>query len=467
MRRKIEFVDTTLRDAQQSLLATRMTTKQMIPILEKIDNVGYLALEVWGGATFDSCLRFLNEDPWERLRTIRKSVKNSKLQMLLRGQNILGYKNYSDDVLELFINKAVENGIDIIRTFDALNDVRNLEKSIEYGKNAGAHVQGAISYTTSPFHNHEYYAQLVKDLVEKGIDSLCVKDMAGLLTPAKAYDFVSLIKGIFSLPIEIHTHCTVGTGQMSYLAAMEAGAEIFDTSTASLSGATSQPPVETMYYSFIEYPDVEINIKPVFFIEISDYFEKIREDLSRYDANIKNINLRVLSSQVPGGMFSNLINQLKEQKSLDKINLVLEEIPIVRKDLGYPPLVTPTSQIVGVQAVLNVLAGRYKKITNEVSSYVNGLYGKPPAPINPELAKIAGNGEAPITCRPADIIEPQIETLRKKYGELAKKDEDLLSLAVFGDVAYKFLKDKYFGKIGIDENILDDTFFYDGVYPAS
>lgn len=468
MTRKINFMDTTLRDAHQSLLATRVSTKEMLPILDKIDKVGYSALEVWGGATFDSCLRFLNEDPWERLRTIRKNVKNAKLQMLLRGQNILGYKHYPDDILELFVQKAVENGIDIIRTFDALNDVRNLRKSIEFGKKYGAHVQGAISYTISPFHTVEYYLDLVGNFMEMEVDSICIKDMAGLLTPKMAYEMVKMIKQKYDITIQMHTHCTVGTGQLTYLAAMEGGADIFDTATASLSGASSQPPVETMYYAFREYEDLELSLKPEYFIPISDYFEKIREKHQKVDAGIKHINLRVLSSQVPGGMLSNLMNQLREQGKLDKLNEVLEEIPTVRKDLGYPPLVTPTSQIVGVQAVLNVLMGRYKKITREVKAYIHGYYGKSPAPLNPELVDRVSDGtEEFITCRPADLIKPQVEELRKNAANIAKSDEDLLSFALFGEVAAKRLKDIYFASINLDKDILDELEENGGgIYPV-
>ncbi len=465
--RKIEFMDTTLRDAHQSLLATRVSTEEMLPILDTIDKAGYYSLEVWGGATFDACLRFLNEDPWERLRTIRRKIRNSKLQMLLRGQNILGYKHYPDDILELFVKKAVENGIDIIRTFDALNDVRNLRKSIEFGKKYGAHVQGAISYTVSPFHTTDYFLNLTGEFMEMGVDSICVKDMAGLLTPKMAYEMVKKIKQKYDVSVQMHTHCTVGTGQLAYFAAMEAGADIFDTATASLSGASSQPPVETMYYSFKEYSDVQMNLKPEYFIPISDYFEDIRAKHKKVDAGIKHINLRVLSSQVPGGMLSNLMNQLREQGKLSKLNEVLEEIPTVRKDLGYPPLVTPTSQIVGVQAVLNVLMGRYKKITREVKAYIHGYYGKSPAPLNPELVEKASDGEEFITCRPADLIPPQVEELRKNAANIASTDEDLLSYALFGEVAAKRLKDIYFASINLDKDILDELEeIGGGIYPV-
>jgi len=466
MKRTLEFVDTTLRDAHQSTIATRMTIAEMLPMLEKIDNVGYRALEVWGGATFDACLRYLNEDPWQRLRTIRKHIKHTKLQMLLRGQNILGYKHYPDDVLELFVKKAVENGIDIIRIFDALNDVRNMEKSIQFTKKYGAHAQAALAYTISPVHTPEYYAGLVDELIKLGIDSLCIKDMAGLLTPKRAYDLVKSIKSHSDIKIEMHTHCTVGTGQMAYLAAMEAGADYFDTATAPLSGASSQPPVEAMYESFKEYEDVKLNLNPDLFMPIADYFEKVRENHADVDANIKHINIRVLTSQVPGGMLSNLINQLKEQNAIDRLKEVLDEIPVVRKDLGYPPLVTPTSQIVGVQAVMNVMMGRYKKITREVQAYLKGLYGRSPAKVNQEFLNRFIDPKEIVNKRPADLLEPMLERIRNEAGHLAESDEDILSLALFPDIAAKFLRERYFGEIKLDREILNENEEFEGIYPA-
>ena len=467
MKRTLEFVDTTLRDAHQSTIATRMTIEEMLPMLETIDKVGYRALEVWGGATFDACLRYLNEDPWERLRTIKKHIKHTKLQMLLRGQNILGYKHYPDDVLELFIKKAVENGIDIIRIFDALNDVRNMEKSIQFTKKYGAHAQAALSYTISPVHTPEYYADLVDDLIKLGIDSLCIKDMAGLLTPKRAFDLVTSIKKHSDIKIEMHTHCTVGTGQLAYLAAMEAGADYFDTATAPLSGASSQPPVEAMYESFKEYEDVKLNLNPDLFVPIADYFEKVRENHADVDANIKHINIRVLTSQVPGGMLSNLINQLKEQNAIDRLKEVLDEIPIVRKDLGYPPLVTPTSQIVGVQAVLNVMMGRYKKITREVQAYLKGLYGRPPAQVNQEFLSRVIDPKEIVNKRPADSLEPMLEKTRNEAGHLAQSDEDILSLALFPDIAAKYLRERYFGEIKVDREIMKENEEFEGIYPVS
>ena len=467
MKRTLEFVDTTLRDAHQSTIATRMTIEEMLPMLETIDKVGYRALEVWGGATFDACLRYLNEDPWERLRTIRKNVKHTKLQMLLRGQNLLGYKHYPDDVLDLFIKKAVENGIDIIRIFDALNDVRNMEKSINFTKKYGAHAQAALCYTISPVHTPEYYAGLVQDLIKLGIDSLCIKDMAGLLTPKRAHDLVKSIKNHSDIKIEMHTHCTVGTGQMAYLAAMEAGADYFDTATAPLSGASSQPPVEAMYESFKEYENVKLQLNPDLFVPIADYFEKVRENHAAVDANIKHINIRVLTSQVPGGMLSNLINQLKEQNAIHRLKEVLDEIPKVRKDLGYPPLVTPTSQIVGVQAVMNVMMGRYKKITREVKAYLKGFYGRPPSQVNEEFLKGIIDPKEVIDERPADQLEPMIERIRSEAGHLAQSDEDILSLSLFPDIAAKYLRERYFGEIKLDREILRENDEFEGIYPAS
>lgn len=467
MSRIVDFVDTSLRDAHQSLFATRMRTDEMLPILDELDQVGYHALEMWGGATFDAALRFLNEDPWERLRLIAQKVTHSKLQMLLRGQNILGYRHYGDDVLELFIRTAIKNGIQIIRIFDALNDVRNLEKSIEYTKQHGGHAQVAISYTTSPIHTLEYYHTLVAQLMERAVDSICIKDMAGLLTPAQAFKLVSHIKKTFSIPVEMHTHSTVGTASIAYLAAFEAGADIFDTASAAVAGGTSQPPVEPLYYSFLEYPDVTLRLNPEKFIPISDYFGQVRKNHAAEDTGGNQIDLRVLSAQVPGGMLSNLINQLKTQKAMHRYHEVLEEIPRVRKDLGYPPLVTPTSQIVGVQAVFNVLQGRYRMVTREVKAYCKGLYGRAPAPIDPELLSMILQDEAPIDCRPADIIGEELPTLYKQAGHIASTDEDLLSLALFGETARKFLLERYYAKIGVDTILLQHAEEMSGVYPLS
>ena len=464
--RDVYFVDTTLRDAHQSLLATRMSTEEMLPILKTIDQTGYQSLEVWGGATFDSCLRFLGEDPWERLRTIRKNIKRTELQMLLRGQNIVGYKNYADDGLELFVKRAIKNGLDRIRTFDALNDLRNLEKSIAYTQKYKGHIQVGICFTTSPVHTLEYYSSLVDRILTYEPNSICIKDMAGLLTPKISYDLVKMIKSKKDIPVEMHTHCTVGTGELSYLSAFEAGADLFDTACSSMSGASSQPAVESVYYSFKEYPQTRCHLNPEHFLEISDYFETVRQKHATDDVNIKHTDLRVLSSQVPGGMLSNLYSQLKKQNSMHRLNDVMAEIPSVRKDLGYPPLVTPTSQIVGVQAVLNVLTGkRYSRITKETEQYVKGHYGKPPADIDPDLKRvIVKDPSEVIDCRPADLIPHHLPELRKMLGSFVEKEEELLSIALFGDLALNFLKEKYYGRIGIDESIADTV--ENGVYPA-
>lgn len=457
----MKFTDTTLRDAHQSLLATRMRTEDMVDALEYIDKAGYHAIEMWGGATFDVCVRFLKEDPWERIREIKKRVRNVKLQMLLRGQNLVAYRHYADDTVELFVKKTAENGIDIIRVFDALNDIRNLQKSIEVAKKEGVHVQGAISYTESPVHTIDYFVEFARKLVELDVDSLCIKDMAGLLHPKKSYELVKELKKRFDIPLEIHSHCTTGLAETAYVAAMEAGADIVDVAISPLSGGTSQPAVETMAY----ISNTEMNKEALRWL--SKYFEDIRKKYSEHDVKMMHIDARVLFSQVPGGMYSNLVRQLKEQKMLDKLQKVLEEIPRVRKDLGYPPLVTPASQIVGVQAVLNVLTGeRYARVSNEVKNYVKGLYGKPPAPIDPEFVRKILGDEKPIDCRPADIIEPELEKARKEIGLLASNDEELLIYVLLGEIGRKYLEEKYKEKIGVDFELLRQLFDQElPVYP--
>ena len=452
MSNKIMFTDTTLRDAHQSLLATRMRTDEMLPILEQIDSVGYYSLEMWGGATFDVCMRYLNEDPWERLRLIREKVKNTKLQMLLRGQNILGYSNYPDDILELFIKKAIDNGIDVIRVFDALNDSRNLYKSIEIAKKYGAEVQGAISYTISPVHTVEKYIEFAKELVDLQVDTICIKDMAGLLTASVAYELVKEFKKKFNVPVQVHSHCTTGLTDMAYAAAIDAGADVIDTATSALAYGTSQPAIEAFAFTFNSSIDMN-KLK-----KINNYFSKVRKNHKDTDISMIGIDVRVLEAQVPGGMLSNLINQLKSQNALNRYDDVLNEIRVVRKDLGYPPLVTPTSQIIGVQSVFNVLTGeRYKMINKETKNYVKGMYGKPPAPINSEvMKKILGN-ENPIERRPADMLKPMLEQRKKEIGVLAQTDEDLLSYCVFPQVAKKFLETKYEAEIGVDFDIVDEN----------
>ncbi len=468
--REVKFMDTTLRDAHQSLLATRMRTSEMVPVLEEMDEIGYRTFEMWGGATFDSCMRYLDEDPWERLRIIRKKVKNTKLQMLLRGQNILGYNNYPDDVVELFVKKAVENGIDVIRVFDALNDPRNLRRSIEVAKKCGAEVQGAISYTTSPVHTVEKYMEFAQALVDMGVDSLCIKDMAGLLTAPMAYKMVKEMKKRFNLPVQVHSHFTTGLADAAYYAAIEAGADVIDTATSALAYGTSQPAVEPFVAMLKDREDVKISLDVKKINEVNLHFEKVRANHKDTDVAMKGIDTRVLQAQVPGGMLSNLINQLKAQNALSRYDDVMKEIPIVRKELGYPPLVTPTSQVVGVQAVLNVLSGeRYKIVTNETKKYVKGMYGKPPAPIDKDVMKKVLGSEKPIDVRPADLLEPALERLKDEIGVLAQSEEDLLSYALFPQVARNFLEKKYVARVKIDFEIVDenvDEFPDVTVYPA-
>lgn len=437
----IKFTETVLRDGQQSLIATRLKIDDIIPILADLDRVGYHALEVWGGATFDSSMRFLNEDPWERLRRIRKEVKNTKLQMLLRGQNILGYKHYPDDVLERFIKKSVENGIDIIRIFDALNDIRNMEKAVEFTKKYGGEVQGSIVYTTSPIHSSETFVEKAKELTAKGIDSLCIKDMAGLLTPFKAYDLVKKLKSEIEVPVEIHSHNTAGFAFMTYLKAVEAGVDIIDTSISAFSSGTAQPTTETLAAVFSDSEfKADLNLKAL--EKIGDYFREVREKYRDYLGSYE-VDPRIIRNQLPGGMLSNLRNQLREQNQLDRYQEILEEIPKVRKDLGYPPLVTPTSQIVGTQAVFNVVTGKkYDFVSKEFKNYLRGMYGRPPGEINPELIEKIITKDQVITNRPADNLEPLYEKAAAEIKNLSTREEDILSYILFPEVAEKFLKEQ-------------------------
>lgn len=441
---RVKIVDLTLRDGHQSLLATRMRTRDMLPILETFDSAGIYSFEVWGGATFDSCHRFLNENPWERLREIRKRVKNANLQMLLRGQNLVGYRHYPDDIVEKFVQKTIENGLDIFRIFDALNDVRNLISSIKAAKKYGAnHIQGSICYTISPVHTIERYVEMARELAELEVDSICIKDMAGMLSPKVAYELVKALKNEVGLPINVHSHYTSGMASMALLKGVEAGAEMIDTCMSPLSSGTSHPPTESMVYALNELgydTGVDLDI----LLEVRDYFMKIREKYSGYLSPLSTIpDTRVLVYQIPGGMFSNMISQLQEQNALDRLDEVLKEVPRVREDLGYPPLVTPTSQIVGVQAVINVLVGeRYKVVTKETKDMAKGMYGRTPAPIKPEiLKKILGDDE-PIDCRPADLLEPEFEKRRQELIEagLDPDDEDVLLYALFPQTGLKFLK---------------------------
>lgn len=440
--KKIQFMETVLRDGQQSLIATRMPTSDMLPILKTMDQAGYHSLEMWGGATFDSCLRFLNEDPWERLRTIRKEVKNTKLQMLLRGQNLLGYKNYADDVVRDFVEKSIQNGIDIIRVFDALNDTRNLQTAIVTAREAGGHCQAAISYTTSPIHTVDYFVQLAKEMADTGADSICIKDMAGVLTPHTGFELVSRIKETIDLPLEVHTHATSGIAEMTYLKVAEAGADIIDTAISSFAGGTSQPATESVAMTLAEMGfDTGLDMDKV--AQIAEHFNPVRDRFRKeglLNPKVKDIEPKTLIYQVPGGMLSNLLSQLTEQGLQDKYEDVLAEVPKVRADLGYPPLVTPLSQMVGTQALMNVISGEcYKLVPSEIKDYVRGLYGKAPVPISEEIKELIIGQEAIVTVRPADLIAPQLPEFRKEIAEYVKTEEDVLMYALFPKQAKDFL----------------------------
>ena len=422
-----------------------VTTDEMLPILKTLDEVGYYSLEAWGGATFDSCLRFLNEDPWHRLRVIRENVKNTKLQMLFRGQNILGYRHYADDVVEYFVQKCIANGIDIIRIFDALNDPRNLQTAIKATKKEGGHVQAAISYTTGPVFSNEYFANYAKELEEMGADSICIKDMAGLLKPYDAFDLVTAIKAVCKLPVQLHTHYTSGLASMTVLKAVEAGVDIVDTAISPMAMGTSQPATEPIVATLQGTPyDTGLDLEKL--DVIAKYFNTLREKYiasGQLDPKVLKVNVNSLLYQVPGGMLSNLMSQLKQANQSDKLQAVLEEVPRVREDAGYPPLVTPTSQIVGTQAVYNVLMGeRYKTVTKEFKGLVRGDYGKTPVPIKPEFVKKIIGDEKQITCRPADLLKPELETLRAQLGDKAHQEEDVLSYALFDKVALKFFENR-------------------------
>jgi pyruvate carboxylase subunit B len=437
------ITDTTLRDAHQSLIATRMQTKDMLNIVEEMDEVGFFSLEAWGGATFDSCMRFLNEDPWDRLRQIKQRAKKTKLQMLLRGQNLVGYRHYPDDIVDEFIRLSVKNGISVMRVFDALNDIRNMEVAIKSASKYGAHVQGAICYTTSPVHNLNTFVKMAEDLQNLGCDSICIKDMAGLISPTESAKLIKAIKKKIDLPVDLHSHCTSGMAPISYYTAAQAGADILDTAFSAFSWGTSQPPTESMVAAFKNTSlDTMLDMQKLY--EIGEYFAALREKyrpLVTMEAIRPSVN--VLLHQIPGGMLSNLVSQLREQDALDKISEVLEEVPRVRADFGYPPLVTPTSQLVGTQAVLNVMTGeRYKKVTNEVKNYLLGLYGRPPAPINEEVLKKVVNIDERIDVRPAELLKPELKKLKadvRKLG-IAHKEEDVISYALYPQIALKFLR---------------------------
>ena len=438
MAKPIKITETVLRDAHQSLLATRMTIDEMLPILSTMDKIGFYSAEVWGGATFDACLRFLNEDPWERLRKIRAAAPNTKLQMLFRGQNVLGYRHYADDVVEYFVQKSIANGIDIIRIFDALNDVRNLQTAINATKKEKGHVQAAISYTISPVHNNEFFVKLAKEYEDCGADSICIKDMAGLLTPYNAYELVTALKKAVKVPIQLHPHYTSGVASMTYLKAIEAGVDVVDCALSPLSMGTSQPPTEPLVAT-LEGTEYDTGISLDALTEIADYFKPLREkylEEGLLSTKVMGVDINTLKYQVPGGMLSNLVSQLKQQGKEDKLEEVLKEVPRVRKDLGYPPLVTPTSQIVGTQAVLNVIIGeRYKMVTKETKGICKGEYGRTPVPIDEEFRKKIIGDEKAITCRPADLIKPELDKLRKDAAEWIEQDEDVLSYALFDQVA--------------------------------
>jgi oxaloacetate decarboxylase alpha subunit len=457
MKKRVAITDTTLRDAHQSLLATRMRLEHMLPIAAQIDAIGYHSLEVWGGATFDSCLRFLNEDPWERLRQIRRHFPNTKLQMLLRGQNLVGYKNYADDVVDAFVHYAVKNGIDILRIFDALNDVRNMQRAITAAKNEGAHVQATVSYTISPVHDIPYYVDLALTLQDMGADSICIKDMAGILTPYVAHELVSRLKAKLAIPVQLHCHYTSGMAAMAYLKAIEAGVDVIDCAISSMALATSQPAVESMVAT-LQGTEYDTGLDLASLAKIAAYFKEVRSDYCDFDMASGTVDPNVLRYQIPGGMVSNFISQLRQQNALDKLDQVLEEVPRVRQDLGYPPLVTPTSQIVGSQAVLNVLTGeRYKMTTNEVKQYVRGYYGRPPAPISPEFRRQVIGDEEPIDCRPGDLIPPELPAAREAVSQYMRQEEDVVSYAIFPQVALQFLKERLARESKVDFDIVEEN----------
>ena len=461
-KRKIQFTETILRDAHQSLIATRMTTEEMVPALGILDEVGYNALECWGGATFDASVRFLHEDPWERLRTIRSHVKKTKLQMLLRGQNLLGYRHYADDMVDEFVNKSIANGIDIIRIFDAFNDMRNLEAAIKACRKYGGHAQGTVSYTLSPVHTPDMFIKLIKQIAEMGADSVCIKDMAGLLDPYNTYDLVKAIKSEVSIPLEIHTHATSGLGSMTYLKAAEAGADIIDTALSPFAEGTSQPSTEPMAYAFDQSKEFETGLSMEKLNEATEHFRPLREAAlasGLMDTKLLGVDINTLIYQVPGGMLSNLVSQLKQANAMDKFEEVLKEVPRVREDLGYPPLVTPSSQIVGTQAVLNVVSGeRYKMAPNEFKDVVRGKYGSTTVPIKDEFAdKILGEeAKQRISHRPADDLEPELEKAKKEFAEYIEQPEDILTGAMFPGPAVEFFKYRQAQKYGIDSTLLDE-----------
>lgn len=457
-KKKVGITETVLRDAHQSLIATRMTTEEMLPIIDKMDKVGYHSVECWGGATFDACLRFLHEDPWERLRKLRDGFKNTKLQMLFRGQNILGYRHYADDVVEYFVQKSVANGIDIIRIFDCLNDIRNLQAAVNAANKEKAHAQIALSYTLGDAYTLDYWKDVAKRIEDMGANSLCIKDMAGLLTPYRAEELITALKESVQIPIQLHTHYTSGVASMTYLKAIESGVDVIDCAMSPLALGTSQPATEVMVETLRGTP-YDTGLDQDLLAEIADYFRPLREKYiasGQLNTKVLGVNINTLRYQVPGGMLSNMISQLKEQHAEDKYEEVLKEIPRVRKDLGEPPLVTPSSQIVGTQAVFNVLSGeRYKVITKETKAILKGEYGQTVKPFNPELVKKALGGEKQITCRPADLLANELDTLRKEAAQYIKQDEDVLTYALFPKVAVDYFNYRDAQDSKIDTSIAD------------
>ena len=436
----VRICDTILRDAHQSLLATRMRTDDMLPIAEKLEQVGYWSVEMWGGATFDSAMRFLNEDPWERIRKLKAVMPTTPFQMLLRGQNVVGYKHYPDDVLERFVVKAHDNGIDVFRIFDALNDIRNMKKAMEFVKREGAVAEMSLCYTISPVHNVDAFVEMARVMEDMGADTICIKDMAGLLSPYVAYELVGRLKTEVKVPIHLHTHYTSGMAMAAVLKAIEAGVDIVDTAISALAMVTSQPPTESLV-RILQESSRDSGLDLNLLAEISNYFTEVRKKYAAFESGMKGVDVRVLQFQIPGGMLSNLMSQLREQGAEDRYAEVLQEIPRVREEMGFPPLVTPSSQIVGTQATLNVVLGeRYKIIPAEIKNYVRGYYGRPPAPIDPLIKQKAIGDEEPIDCRPADLIPPALEEARAEIGDLAESEEDLLSYALFPQVARPFLE---------------------------
>ncbi len=446
-KRRLHITELALRDGHQSLLATRMRTEDMLPICDKLDQVGFWSIEAWGGATFDACLRFLKEDPWERLRRLRKALPNTPIQMLLRGQNLLGYRHYADDVVRKFVDMAAANGVDVFRVFDAMNDLRNLRVAIRQVKENGKIAEGAICYTTSPVHTVEHFVELAKGLAEMGCDVIAIKDMAGLLTPAAARELVPAIKAAVDLPLHLHTHATSGVAELAQWEAVHAGCDIIDTAISPLAGGASHPATEAMVAAF-QGGEYDTGLDLALLQEIAAYFREVRRKYKRFESDFTGVDTRVFVNQIPGGMISNLANQLREQGALEKMDEVLEEVPRVRADFGYPPLVTPTSQIVGTQAVLNVLTGkRYKVITNETKAYLKGMYGRPLGEIDEKVRKAALGDEEPIEVRPADLLEPELDRITREIGDKARSIEDVLSYALFPTVALEFFEQREKGEL--------------------